>query len=125
MANVYDSANQLAEDLKLSQQFQDLKKSYDMLKLDPMGYALFQQFQTLQMSLQQKQMAGQEVTEQDVQPLQDLSAKMQNIDAIKDLMAKEQAMSTVMDDLNRIISAPIAELYQDSTSQSGDQPAAK
>ncbi|MFD1392771.1 YlbF family regulator [Lacticaseibacillus jixianensis] len=118
MANVYDSANQVAADLKQSQQFQDLKKSYDMLKLDTMGYALFQQFQNLQMSLQQKQMAGQEVSEQDVQPLQDLSAKMQNIDAIKDLMAKEQAMSTVMDDLNRIISAPIAELYQSADQQS-------
>nr|WP_225350831.1 YlbF family regulator [Lacticaseibacillus camelliae] len=81
MANVYDSANQLAEDLKSSQQFQDLKKSYDMLKLDTMGYALFQQFQNLQMSLQQKQAAGQEVTEEDVKPLQDLSSKMQNIDA--------------------------------------------
>lgn len=121
MANVYDSANQVAADLKDSQQFKDLKKSYDMLKLDSVGYALFQQFQNLQMTLQQKQMQGQEVTEQDVQPLQDLSTKMQNIEAIKDLMAKEQAMSTVMDDLNRIISAPIAELYQTE----GDQPAAK
>ncbi len=36
-------------------------------------------------------------------------------------MAKEQAMSTVMDDLNRIISTPIAELYQDSTQKPADK----
>lgn len=112
MANVYDTANQLAADLKQSQQFQDLKKSYDMLKLDPVGFALFQQFQSLQMTLQQKQMQGQEISQDDVKPLQDLSEKMQNIDAIKDLMAKEQGLSTVMDDINRIIAQPISEIYQ-------------
>ncbi|WP_125702874.1 YlbF family regulator [Lacticaseibacillus daqingensis] len=113
MANVYDTANQLAEDLRQSQQYQDLKKAYDMLKLDAVAYALFKQFQDKQMELQQKQMQGQEVTQADVQPLQDLGDKMQNIQPIQDLMAREQSLSILMDDLNKAISQPIVELYQD------------
>ncbi|WP_262314862.1 YlbF family regulator [Lacticaseibacillus parakribbianus] len=113
MANVYDTANQLAADLRQSQQFLDLKKSYDMLKLDAVAYALFKQFQDLQTDLQQKQMQGVEITQEMVQPLQDLGQKMQNIQPIQDLMAKEQALSVMMDDLNQVIAQPIAELYQD------------
>lgn len=112
MANVYDTANQMATDLRESQQYQDLKKAYDMLKLDPVAYALFQKFQSTQQELQQKQMAGTEITAEDVKPLQDLGEKMQTIQPIQSLMVKEQGLSNMMDELNQIIAQPIAELYK-------------
>lgn len=124
MANIYDTANQMASDLKASQQFQELKKAYDLLKLDAMGWALFQQFQQKQGELQQKQMAGQEITQDDMKSLQDLSTKMQNIQPIQEVMAKEQQLSNMMDELNKIISQPIIELYG-GNQQSADQPADK
>lgn len=114
MANIYDTANQMATDLKASQQYQDLKKSYDLLKLDAVGYALFQQFQEKQMGLQQQQMQGQELSNDDLADLQALGEKMQTIDTIKDLLAKEQALSQMMDELNRTIAQPIMEIYQGS-----------
>ncbi|WP_390406919.1 YlbF family regulator [Lacticaseibacillus jixiensis] len=112
MANVYDTANQLAQDLQQSQQFLDMKKSFEMLKLDAVAYALFQQFQDKQMTLQKKQMNGQEISDDEINDLQTLGGKMQSMDPINDLMAKEQALSQVMDDINRTISQPIADLYQ-------------
>ena len=38
MANVYDTANQMAADIKTTQEFQDLKKAFDLLKLDTVAY---------------------------------------------------------------------------------------
>ncbi|MFD1431947.1 YlbF family regulator [Lacticaseibacillus yichunensis] len=112
MANVYDTADQLAKDLEASEQFQDLKKAYDMLKLDAVAYAMFQQFQDKQVELQQKQATGQEITQEEMAGLQTIGEKMQNMQPINDLLAREQALSTVMDDLNRVIAQPIVALYQ-------------
>ena len=112
MANIYDTANQMAQDLKASQQFQEVQKAYDLLKLDAMGWALFQQFQSKQAELQQKQASGQEVTQDDITAIQDLGNKMQNIKPVQDLMAKEQILFNMMDELNRVIAQPIVDLYQ-------------
>lgn len=113
MANIYDTANQMANDLKESQQFKDMKQAFDMLKLDAVAYALFKQFQDKQMELQTKQMNGQEVTEDELKALQTLGDKMQGMEPITALMVKEQALSQMMDELNRTISAPIVAIYQD------------
>ncbi|WP_461212967.1 YlbF family regulator [Lacticaseibacillus sp. GG6-2] len=112
MANVYDTANQLAKDLQDSQQFLEMKHAFDMLKLDAVAYALFQQFQDKQMKLQQKQMNGQEISDDELKDLQTLGEKMQSMQPITDLMVKEQAMSQMMDELNRTISQPIVDIYQ-------------
>ncbi len=112
MANVYDTANQLAQDLQDSQQFQETKHAFDMLKLDAVAYALFQQFQEKQMTLQKKQMNGQQIGDEEINELQTLSEKMQSMQPITDLMVKEQALSQVMDELNRTISQPIVDMYQ-------------
>ena len=117
MANVYDSANQMAKDLQTTQQFLDLKQAFDMLKLDTVAFALFQQFQQKQMELQQKQMQGQEFSQDDIQSLQDLGQKMQDIEPIQALMAKEQALSQMMDELNQIISEPIVGIYRGTDAQ--------
>ena len=54
MANIYDTANQLERELRESEQFQDLKASFDRLKENQEAYSLFKEFQGLQQALQQK-----------------------------------------------------------------------
>lgn len=120
MANIYDTANQMAADLKENQQFQEVKQAYDLLKLDAMGWALYQQFQEKQSTLQQQQAAGQEVSQEDMQALQDLGSKMDNIQPIQALLAKEQVLFNMMDELNRVIAQPIIDLYQPA--QNGTAP---
>jgi cell fate (sporulation/competence/biofilm development) regulator YlbF (YheA/YmcA/DUF963 family) len=112
MANVYDTANQMAADIKTTQEFQDLKKALDLLKLDTVAYGLFQQFQQKQYEMQQKSMQGQDFTDEEVKSLQALGDKMRDIQPIQNLMAKEQGLSQMMDELNKIISQPIIDVYQ-------------
>ncbi|WP_032674634.1 YlbF family regulator, partial [Lacticaseibacillus paracasei] len=82
------------------------------LKLDTVAYGLFQQFQQKQYEMQQKSMQGQDFTDDEVKSLQELGDKMRDIQPIQNLMAKEQGLSQMMDELNKIISQPIIDVYQ-------------
>ncbi|EPC66328.1 UPF0342 protein [Lacticaseibacillus paracasei subsp. tolerans Lpl14] len=82
------------------------------MKLDTVAYGLFQQFQQKQYEMQQKSMQGQDFTDDEVKSLQELGDKMRDIQPIQNLMAKEQGLSQMMDELNKIISQPIIDVYQ-------------
>lgn len=113
MANIYDTANQLERELRESEQFQDLKASFDRLKeKTKKRIAYSRSFQGLQQALQQKMMAGQEMTEEEAQQAQELSQKIQQDPIVSELMQKEQAFSLVANDLNRIIMGPVRDLYE-------------
>lgn len=111
MANVYDSANQLEKDIRSSQQFSELRESFDRLKENEESWKLFKGFQEFQQSLQQKMQSGEEISEEDAAKAQAMAGEVQQNELIGQLMQKEQAFSTIVDDLNRIIMAPIRDLY--------------
>lgn len=48
MVNIYDTANQMEQDLKQTQQYQELKAAYEALKADEKAYACFKELQDLQ-----------------------------------------------------------------------------
>lgn len=65
----------------------------------------------MQMESQQKQMMGQEITEEEVQQAQQTVAIVQQDQNIAKLMEAEQRMSMVIGELNKIIMKPLEELY--------------
>ena len=70
-------------------------------------------FQEIQMQLSQKQMNGEELSDEEVQKAHDLADKVGNVDEIKALMGKERNLNQLMNDLNQIITKPVQELYND------------
>ena len=73
---------------------------------------VFQQFQEIQMKLQQKQMSGEEILEEEIKEAQEMALKSGDNAIIKDLMEAEQKLSTLIDNLNRIIMKPVQDIYQ-------------
>ena len=65
----------------------------------------------MNIELQQKQYSGQEITEEDIQKAQELGQKVSENEYIKALMEAEQRLNTIMQDINRIITNPLQELY--------------
>lgn len=112
MINIYDTANQLERELRQTEQFKDLKAAFEELKQNESAYALFKEFQTFQQAMQQKMMAGEEMTEEDATKAQNLTEKIQQEALVSSLMMKEQAFSQLINELNRIVLAPVNELYQ-------------
>lgn len=110
--NIYDTANQLEKELRESEAYANLADAFKNLQEDAEASSLFQTVQEIQMKLQQKQQAGEEITEADIQEAQQTSAEAAENDKVQTLMNSEQQVSTMINDLNQIIMKPIQDLYQ-------------
>ncbi|WP_462408895.1 YlbF/YmcA family competence regulator [Neobacillus sp. Marseille-QA0830] len=109
--NLYDSAQSLETAIRQSEEFRGLQLVYKEVNDDPAAKQVFDQFRQIQMSLHQKQMEGQNITEQDVQRAQSIEMLVQQNEKISRLMQAEQRMNMLIGELNQIIMKPLAELY--------------
>ena len=109
--NLHDSANALENAIRQSDEYMELKKMYNTVNADPSAKAMFENFRMIQLQLQQKQMAGQEITQEEVDQAQKTVALVQQHETIAKLMEAEQKMSMVIGELNQIIMKPLEELY--------------
>jgi len=105
--NIYDSANQIEREIRDLPEFTALQAAFAAVKENTESFELFRGFQGLQQNLQQKQMAGEEFSEEDAQQAQEFAVKVQADELINDLMLKEQTFSVIINDLNQIIMKPI------------------
>ncbi|KRL55999.1 hypothetical protein FC70_GL000584 [Paucilactobacillus oligofermentans DSM 15707 = LMG 22743] len=102
----------MERDLSNTQEFAALKEAHAAMKADANAFSMFQDFQNMQMTLQQKQMQGQQPTEDEIKAAQDLAGKVGEIEVVKNLMEKEQAVDQMLSQINQVITKPIQELYQ-------------
>jgi cell fate (sporulation/competence/biofilm development) regulator YlbF (YheA/YmcA/DUF963 family) len=109
--NLYDVAYELEKAVRESDEFRELKKLYDEVNADESTKRLFESFRDMQMQLQQKQMAGEDITQEEVDQAQKQVALVQQHEKIAKLMETEQRMSMVVGELNRIIMKPLEDLY--------------
>lgn len=109
--SVYDNAHEIEKELRKTPEFIALGEAFDKLKEDPKAYKTFRKFQKLQLELGQKQMQGQDLTEEDFGKMDKINSRMQKSPVIRELMTKDQAMATIINEVSGIITQPIQELY--------------
>lgn len=109
--NIYDSAYALETAIRQSNEYTQLKQMYNEVNADPETKKMFDQFRQIQMNLQQKQMMGQDISQEEVQQAQSTVALVQQNVKIARLMEAEQRMSMVIGELNKLIMKPLEELY--------------
>lgn len=109
--NLYDSAYDLEKAVRQSAEYSTLKQAYAEVNADPAAKQLFESFRNVQLQLQQKQMMGQDISEQEVQQAQQTVALVQKNPKISKLMEAEQRMSMIFAEVNKIIMKPLEELY--------------
>ncbi len=117
MTNLYDYAYDLEKALRDSAQFQNLKKMYEAVTNDQAAKELFDDFRNVQMGLQQKQMAGYDITEDEVLEAQEIANRAQENEKVLKLMESEQQLSVTITELNNIIMKPLEELYREISGQ--------
>ena len=81
------------------------------MKEDDATYKLFKRFQQIQMDLQQKQMAGQQVTDDEMSRARDVADQVAKIEAVKTLMDAERGVNALLNQLNQTITQPIQDIY--------------
>nr|WP_295973449.1 YlbF family regulator [uncultured Bacillus sp.] len=109
--NLHDSAYELEKAIRNSDEYQSLKRLYDEVNADPTAKQMFENFRNIQLQLQQKQMLGQEITEQEMEQAQQVVSLVQQHPKISQLMEVEQRMSMIIAELNKIILKPLEDLY--------------
>ena len=87
MINIYDTANQMEQDLRKTSQYQELQTAYEALKADETAFKCFNEIH--------------------------LGKEADGYETLQTLMQKEQSLSMMMDELSKIIFRPIQELYKD------------
>ena len=112
MSNLYDTANQLERELRQSEEFAAVKVAFEAVQQSEEAKALFEEFRDMNVKFQQKQMNGEELTEEDMDYANDLYQKASSNEAIQTLMQAEQRLNVMMQDINRILTTSLQELYQ-------------
>jgi cell fate (sporulation/competence/biofilm development) regulator YlbF (YheA/YmcA/DUF963 family) len=111
MSNSYDIAYQLEKAIRESDEFKNLKKSYDEVEKDEPTKKMFENLREIQMKLQEAQFQGEDISDEDVQKAQQLFAVAQQSPLIANLMNAEHHANILIQDINKIISKPLQELY--------------
>ncbi|WP_342430165.1 YlbF family regulator [Neobacillus sp. FSL H8-0543] len=109
--NVHDAAYALEKAIRQSDEYTQLQQMYNVVNADPAAKNMFDNFRQIQMNLQQKQMMGQDISEEEVQQAQSTVALVQQNEKIAGLMQAEQRMSQAIGELNQIIMKPLEDLY--------------
>lgn len=112
MVNIYDTANQMATELAEVEQVKELSAVFEKLRADQKAYDVFNEVQNLQFELQQKQASGEEITEEDIKKMQGYTEEFGKYPVINELMDSEKKINDLINELNQIITKPIAEIYQ-------------
>ena len=107
--NLHDSAYELQKAIRNSDEYITLKNQYDEVNADESAKQMFEKFRNMQMQLQQKQMMGQEIPQDEIAQAQILVSDVQKNEKISKLMEAEQRMSMIVKELNQIILKPLDE----------------
>lgn len=109
--NIYDTANQLERDLRATKEFEALKQAHALVQANETSRELFKQFTDHTKTMQELTMRGESPTEEMIQTLQTMSQTIAEDDNIKQLVEAERQLSILMEDINRIVTTPLSEIY--------------
>ncbi|AEJ23161.1 YlbF family regulator [Weissella koreensis] len=112
MINIYDNVNAVASDLVKTEQYTALQVALNEMHADKEAEAIFKRFQAEQQTMQAAIQGGTEPSEDQIKSWQAVAADMDTSDVLKKLMAAEGAMNNLLQEVNEIVTKPIAELYK-------------
>ncbi|MEN0642891.1 YlbF family regulator [Alkalicoccobacillus gibsonii] len=111
MAQLQDKAQELKQALAESDEFKSLQSLHNQINEDEIAKKMLDNFRQLQLELQQKQMQGIQITEEEAQKAQQQFELVQQHELISKLMEAEQQLSVIIGDINKVITEPLEVIY--------------
>ncbi|MFF2755728.1 YlbF family regulator [Psychrobacillus sp. NPDC058041] len=112
MINIYDDINKLEATLRQTNEFSQVKAAVESVKADEEALALFQSFRKIQLSLQEKQMKGEEISGEEIEYAQKTAQLAQANEKIFHMLQAEMALSQIIEEVNRVLIKPVQDLYE-------------
>ncbi len=113
MVNIYNDINALEATFRKTPEFEALQVAVEVVKSDEEALNVFKNFRKIQIELQKKQLAGEELLEDELVYAQKASQLVQQNEKISAMLEAEMKLSKVIEEVNRILIKPIQGLYED------------
>ncbi len=112
MINIYNEINALEATFRKTPEYEALNKAVAAVKKDEEALNLFKNFRNVQIELQRKQLAGEELLEDELVYAQKAAQLAQQNEKISAMLGAEMNLSKVIEEVNRILVKPIQTLYE-------------
>ncbi|MBY0222807.1 YlbF family regulator [Mammaliicoccus sciuri] len=110
--NIYDDMNKLESTLRKTDEYLAVKSAMEDVKSDEEARVLFESFREIQMNLQQKQMAGEEIAGEELEHAQKTAQLAQENPKIMTMLTAEMKLSELIEEVNRVVLKPVQDLYE-------------
>ena len=110
--NIYDDLNRLEATFRKTTEFSEVQQAVEVVKADEDALALFKNFRKIQMDLQEKQMAGEEVEADELEYAQKTAQLAQSNEKIMAMLEAEMKLSGLIEEVNRVLMKPVQEIYE-------------
>ncbi|EEG78681.1 YlbF family regulator [Dethiobacter alkaliphilus] len=102
--SVENSAKELANAIKETEEYANLNAAHARIKLDPAAQELVSEMEQSQQKLQQAQSQGIPPGQEDIQQMQLAQQKAMQNETLKQLFQAQEAFGKVMEEANKVIS---------------------
>ncbi|GIO52332.1 YlbF family regulator [Paenibacillus cellulositrophicus] len=109
--NIYDKAHDLAKALKESSEVQEISSAMSLIEADPESKQMLEDFRQRQMEIQQRMMSGDMPSQEEMEKMEKLFDVLSLNLNIRRLFEAERRLSTIIEDVNKIISDSLQHLY--------------
>ncbi len=110
--NIYDDLNKLEATFRQTAEFADVEKAVELVKADEEALAMFKSFREVQVKMQEKQMAGEEIEAEELEHAQKTAQLAQSNEKIMQMLEAEMKLSGLLDEVNRVLMKPVQEVYE-------------
>lgn len=110
--NIYDDMNKLESTLRKTDEYTAVKTAMADVQADEEASTLFKSFREIQMNLQQKQMAGEEIAGEELEHAQKTAQLAQENPKIMAMLEAEMKLSSLIEEINRVVLKPVQDLYE-------------
>ncbi|WP_435921810.1 YlbF family regulator [Paenibacillus sp. DYY-L-2] len=109
--NIYDKANELAKALRESKEVEEINAAMKLVDSDPESKRMMDDFRTQQNDLQQRMMAGDMPSPEEMEKMEKLFEVLSLNLNIRRLFEAERRLSVIIQDVNKIITDSLQHLY--------------
>ncbi|GGF85849.1 UPF0342 protein [Paenibacillus albidus] len=112
--SIYDKAHELAKAIKESSEVIDIRSAMKLVEADAESKQMLDNFRRSQMELQQRMMSGDMPPQEEIEKMEKLFEVLNLNLGIRRLFDAERRLSVVIEDVNKIITESLSELYGDA-----------
>lgn len=110
--NIYDDVNKLEVTFRKTAEFVEVEQAVASVKEDEEALALFKNFRKIQLTLQEKQMQGEDIAAEELEYAQKTAQLAQQNPKIMAMLESEMKLSGLIEEVNRVLMKPVQQLYE-------------